>query len=134
MKSTIYQHIARKVTAERNCEVSGNTEWYDKHGLALHRIEADHLPSGSGIDCGTRIDMDKTTADKIVLNSNYHCMDEHGFYDGWIGFTVTIKPSLLHGITLDIKGPFSDRHGKYADLKDYLGDVFYTCLDNEIDV
>jgi len=124
----VYQELISKIVAMENCEKTGNTEWYDNHSLAIHDIEMDNLPSGSGIDSGTRVNLDKTTANKLVLDSSYHCMNQDGFYDGWIDFTVTVTPSLLSGIDIDIKGNFSQRHNKYADVKEYLQDVFSMSL------
>ena len=128
MEKKVYQQLASSFNAMQNCEKSGNNEWYYKHEDTIHDIEKNNLPSGSGIDSGTQFDFDKSTDNKLVLNSSYHCMDEFGYYDGWIDFTVTVKPSLIHGLDINISGRFSDRNGKYADLKDYLLDTFYTAL------
>ena len=124
----LYQELISKIVAMENCQKTGNTQWEDNHSLAIHEIEMDNLPSGSGIDSGTRVNLDKTTANKLVLDSSYHCMNQDGFYDGWIDFTVIVTPSLLFDIDIDIKGNFSQRHNKYADVKDYLYDVFSMSL------
>ena len=124
----VYQELISKIVAMQNCNKSENFDWYDRHELAIEEIENNNLPSGSGIDSGTRVNLDKTTANKLVIDSSYHCMNQDGYYDGWIDFTVTVTPSLLSDIDIDIKGNFSQRHNKYADVKDYLYDVFNMSL------
>jgi len=120
----LYQSTASKIQARLNCEKNGNAKWFEIHTDSLEQIQHDRLPSGSGIDSGCVIDLDKSTGEKIIINSAYHAMDEVGYYDGWINFTVTITPSFVSGIDMTISGRF----GKYADVKDYLFDVFYDAL------
>lgn len=81
------------------------------------------LPSGSGIDCGTKIDREKSTGEKIVLNVDFHCMNENGYYDGWIYLKVIVTPSLYHGFNLRVVG--RDYKGM---VKDYIADTYYTAL------
>jgi len=131
METTVYREIAQRVQAMKNCEKSGNDEWCSKHSDALDNLEG-YLPSGSGLDSGTGIDKDRTTPNKIVLESTYHCMNENGMYDGWIDFDVIVTPSF-NEIDLDIKGFFSQRHYKYANIKDYLYEIFDTALTHKID-
>lgn len=65
----------------------------DKHILA-------NLPHGSGID-GTwlsyidfkRNGRYKFTMNKLVCTNSIHCMNENGYYNGWIPFTLTIPIS-----------------------------------------
>ena len=92
----------------------------------------DMLPQGSGIDSGLHIDFDKSNDSKIVIEASYHCMDEYGGYDGWIDFSVIITPSLENDFDLYIVGYFSDRHSKYAHVKDYLEDIFQYALSEDI--
>ena len=92
----------------------------------------DMLPHGSGIDGTNTIDFDKSNDSKIIIQSSYHCMDEYGGYDGWIDFSVIITPSLENDFDLYIVGYFSDRHSKYAHVKDYLEDIFQYALDEDI--
>jgi len=123
MKNQVYKEIAHKVTAMNNCIKSGNKEWEDKHYDRLIDIQG-LLPSGSGIDAGTSVNYDHSTSDKIVLDSAYHRMDENGYYDRWIDFKVTVKPSLQFDFDIKITGSF----GKHQDLKDYLYDIFDNSL------
>lgn len=60
------------------------------HDAAVMRqrriIEA--LPSGSGFDAGTRIE--KSSDFSVVFFTEYHHMNEMGYYDGWTKHTVKI--------------------------------------------
>jgi hypothetical protein len=120
MQRPLYQRIATRIVAMANCEENGNNEWYEKHSKALDELERNELPSGSGIDAGCSINREKSNMKRIVIDSSYHAMDAWGFYGRWIDFTVTVKPSLLSGIDLIIKGNF----GPDKDLKDNLYDIF----------
>jgi hypothetical protein len=133
MKKKLYQEIASEVQAYKSCIESNNTEWRDNWHARLQHIQQSILPSGSGIDSGCTIDTSKSNDDKLIIYSSYHCMDENGFYDGWIDFKVIVRPSLSFGAIVDIVGPFSARNGKYAHVKDYLQEVFDHCLNTEIE-
>ena len=122
MSTKVYQQLASLVTARENCAKSGNDVWFDKHEEAIETIVNNYMPSGSGFDSGTKIDLDKSTGDKLVFTTSYHHMNDGGYYDGWTDHTVTVKPSLLHGFTLNISG--RDRN----DFKDYAYDVFQIAL------
>lgn len=127
IQRTVASTIASTMVAYNNCVKSGNSEWEQNHREKLEYIERNILPCGSGIDCGTRIDWEKTKGDKIVLTTDYHMMDEHGYYCGWIeNIRITITPSF-NGINIKIYGTFSKYKIGEA-LKDYLHEVFYDYL------
>ena len=131
MKTTIYREIVSRCIARRNCE-DKQKEWYDNHAVAIQWLQDSHLPRGSGIDSGCQIDTSRTDENRLIIESSFHVMDENGFYDGWIDFTVTVKPSLLSGIVLTIKGNFNSRKST-SGLKDYLHEEFDVALSFEID-
>ena len=98
------------------------------------------LPSGSGIDCGMKIDFERSKTlkgenypSKIVLLGNYHYMDENGFYSGWFDFQLTIKPCLVHGFGMDItfKGDNSTPLSK-REIEDLFGDYLCETVDWEL--
>jgi len=126
MKQKVYQKIAALIVARNNCINPGNVEWFDKHTERLDEIAKNHLPSGSGVDSGTEIDLDRSTEKKIVLNTSYHHMNDGGMYDGWTDHTITATPSF-DGFDLKVSG--RDRN----QIKDYLGDLFYHALMEEIE-
>lgn len=123
----LYQRIACTIQAIENCHKANNTVWIDKHNETLDSLES-MLPSGSGIDNGTKIDRDRSTSNKIVLTFGFHHMDENGFYDGWTEHTLTVRPSLAFGTDLTISGPNRNQ------IKDYLYETFSHCLDTTPDV
>ena len=126
----LYQRLASIVDAELRCEKRGNTEWQEKHAKKIESMVKEHLPSGSGIDSGCRLSSD-STGKKLIICSAYHCMNEGGYYDGWVNFIVIVKPSLQFGIELNIVGRFSENKSAYG-LKDYLFEVFDEALNREI--
>src|SRR5690348_16396792 len=99
----LYSELAGAVQARRNCEQSGNTEWFDKHSLTIKRLVADFMPSGSGWDSGTHIDLDLSHAEKLVFYGEFHHMNDAGYYDGWTNHTITVTPSFS-GVNLRISG------------------------------
>jgi hypothetical protein len=128
MKGKVYQILAGKVDAVKNCRKTGNAEWEERHLETIRQVEENYLPHGSGFDAGVKVDIERTSKDKLVLVGSYHVMEE-GYYVGWIDFVATVKPLLtLAEIDVVVKGPF----GKYQDVKEYIGNVLYQCLVEEI--
>ncbi len=122
----LYREIASTIQAMANCRKSGNGEWLDKHETRLESM-VDMLPSGSGIDNGTKLDIECCTAHKLVLVFSYHHMNEAGMYDGWTEHVLTVTPSF-DGIDLHISG--RDRN----DIKEYLYEVYHYALEQEIEI
>src|SRR5208282_4608245 len=104
MARYLYSELASTVQARLNCIAAHNAdgrlnwpeEWEAKHEEHILSLVEDYMPSGSGFDSGTKIDLDRSHADKLVFNTAYHHMNESGMYDGWTEHTVTVLPSL-HG-------------------------------------
>lgn len=114
-----------KAIAERlHSLTSDNKEWRQKAHDCLDSLE-DFLPSGSGVDSGTKIDRERSNVSRLVLTTAFHHMNENGYYDGWTDHTVTIVAEL-DGYDIRISG--RDRN----DIKDYLADLFRNALDTEI--
>ena len=81
--------------------------------------ECKNLPSGSGIDSGTKLNMQESSKNKIVFNFSFHHMDENGSYDGWTDHKAIFTPSFeFNGYDLKITG--KDRN----EIKDYLHELF----------
>ena len=120
----LYQESASLVDARLRCIETGNNEWKVKHEERLIALCKEYMPSGSGIDCGTKIDLDASTPDKLVFYAPYHHMNDGGMYDGWTDHSFTVTPSLQFGYRLKIGG--RDRNN----IKEYLHDVFSTALDS----
>lgn len=122
-KRPLYREIASTLQAMSNCRRSGNQEWLERHEARLAEL-VDLLPSGSGIDCGTKIDADSCKPGKLVFTFSFHHMNESGMYDGWTDHVLTVTPSF-DGIDLRISG--RDRDG----IKEYLYETYYQALTEE---
>jgi hypothetical protein len=121
---TVLQHIASSV-ARLNCIPSSKTTWENRHEAMIEYLVKNHLPSGSGFDSGTQIDLDKSTGDKLLVSTSFHHMNEGGHYDGWTEHVITVTPAF-DGFNLRIGG--RDRN----DIKDYIGDSFHHDLSTTI--
>jgi hypothetical protein len=123
---TLYKAIAGKLQAILNCGRSVNTEWDLKRREAICTLVREHMPSGSGFDSGTDIDWDRSTPNKLVFTTSYHHHGECG-YTHWSNHSITVRASLVSGITLTISGR------DYRGFKDYCYDVFHTALMAEVE-
>jgi hypothetical protein len=123
----LYQILARKIDARLNCLISGNADWKDAHEYEVERLVNEHLPSGGGFDAGTKLDWGRSTSEKLVFTTAFHHMNAHGFYDGWTDHVIVVKPSLVHGFVVDVKG--RNRN----DIKDFAIDCFNHALSIELD-
>lgn len=122
METPVYQAIAHTLEWLRN-DPPG--EWRSRAEDKLARIMAE-MPSGSGIDCGTKLD-DSSTPDRLVFNVSFHHMNENGYYCGWTEHKVIVTPSLVRGVDIRITG--RDRN----DIKDYLWQTYEYALTRPID-
>lgn len=122
-----YREFACKMQALLNCIEADNSEWEANHREWLEK-ECKNGPSGSGIDSGTHIDLDKSSGEKLVFETAYHHMDEGGCYDGWTTHSVIVTPSLQFVFQLRITG--RDRN----QIKEYLYDVYSNWLREEVEI
>ena len=122
---TLASEIASMVSARENCEATGNEEWKERHTSRLELIQDNCLPHGSGVDCGCIIDLDKSKPNRLVIETSFHHMDEHGGYCGWSDHSIIITPSLQFGFNLRITGR------DVRDIKDYLHELFQCCLEGQ---
>ncbi|TAL62116.1 MAG: hypothetical protein EPN88_13945 [Bacteroidetes bacterium] len=84
------------------------------------------LSHGSGIDGRYRTELKN---DKVIIYQEFHVMNDNGFYEGWINYSVTISSSLEMDFELLIKGNFGR---KYQDIKEYLHEIYYEDLDQDV--
>ncbi len=133
MSEPMYKTIAQLVGARINClntvesrMQSTTKEWAITHGDRILDLVKEHAPSGSGFDRGTVIDLDKSTADRLVFHTSFHHMDEHGSYDGWTDHTVTVTASLALGFDFKISGR------NRGEIKEYISDAFHTFLSTDV--
>ena len=85
------------------------------------------LPHGAGIDADWSIEFLKNG--NVICHNAYHCINQSGYYDGWIDFWI--KLIVKNGVVVDFKltGAFHKRENKYPCLKEYLYDTFAYALD-----
>lgn len=120
MARYLYSELASAVQARRNCAEHNNTEWFEKWTDYIESMQS-HLPHGSGFDCGTKIDLDASHAEKLVFTTSFHHMNDAGMYDGWTDHIVTVTPSFS-GFNLRVSG--RNRN----DIKEYIAEEFHNCL------
>ena len=120
-----YKRLYATLNALKTCYKNNNTEWIEKHEEDLLKW-VKLLPHGSGIDGNVRVELSKT--DKILITFDYHCMDENGYYCGWIEYKISVSPDFLCDINIKfVKGRNYDSYAK-----DYLLSIFYETLTKEL--
>lgn len=122
----LYREFAQIVNARLNCLKNGNEEWLNNHTERLEYLTKNFMPSGSGIDIGTTLDLDESTTEKLVFIFSYHHMNDGGYYDGWTEHKLIVTPSLAYGFNLRITG--KDRN----QVKDYLYETYRFALQTEV--
>ena len=123
----LYQKLSQVLAAYHNSTAANNTEWVVKHSETIDRLCQTLMPSGSGFDAGTTLDINRSRSEKLIFASAYHHMDANGYYDGWSDLTITVKPSLQFGFNIKITGL---RRKNRHDI-DYMMDTFYEALNTE---
>lgn len=96
------------------------------HIERLAKLCADHLPSGSGIDNGSKLS-ERSTPNRLIFSADFHHMNDAGMYAGWTSHEVIVTPDL--GMRFNTRVTGRDRNG----IKDYLADTFAHCINIDID-
>lgn len=123
----LYQKLAQVLAAYHNSTAANNTEWIVKHSETIDRLCHTFMPTGSGFDAGTMLDVNRSSAEKLIFASAYHHMDANGYYDGWSDLTITVKSSLQFGFNIKITGL---RRKNRHDM-DYMMDTFCEALNTK---
>jgi hypothetical protein len=84
----------------------------------------ERLPHGSGFDNGVSLSSE-SEPEKLIFDFEFHHMDEYGFYTGWTSHRLVVTPSLEWGFTLELSGGGDD-------FNDYISDLFYEVLDENL--
>lgn len=124
MTTPLYKALAQAISAISRC----NPEWSEKYRDHLESFERNHLPHGSGFDAGCKVDLDKSTPDKIYIDFSFHHMDLNGFYCGWTDHTVKITPSLQFDFEIKIT-----RNRIDDSTLDYFHDTIHYALSEPVD-
>lgn len=131
MAKTLISQIASTLEAIENCKETGNKEWKVRHERSLKAL-IDCLPSGSGIDCGTKLE--SAQAKQIVFKAEYHMMDSDGYYDGWETFLIEVLPSFS-GIEIGVKWEKTKRCADImSDTAAYLHEVYWHHLMDKYEI
>lgn len=91
-------------------------------------ILQDALPSGSGFDSCTTINVEKSSNHKLVFDTSFHHMDDNGYYDGWTEHKVTVTPRFDGSFDVHVSGRNKN------DIKDYIAETFYNVLSEDFDL
>lgn len=127
MARYLYSELSRLIVARANCERSENNEWLSRHEEMIETLVKNHMPSGSGFDSGTSLDLDASHGDKLVFNTGFHHMNDNGFYSGWTEHRVTVTPSLAGHYHMRVSG--RNRN----DIKEYIGETFRHSLETDVE-
>jgi len=122
----VYQEIARALNAIGNCKKDNNDSWGETWQRVIEDVVKNYLPSGSGIDSGTKFDFDRSNDNKLIFYFGFHFMNDGGFYDGWEKYTLYVRPSLKFDIDLKISGK------NRRDIKEYLYETYQYSLTRDI--
>ncbi len=106
MKNTLCRFLAG-LTRHTNPDVIEETIYYVNQ----------YLPSGSGFNNGTKFNVDKSTMDKLVFDTSFHHMDQHGYYTKWTEHRITVTPSF-YGANIKVSGR------NHNDIKEYIAECF----------
>lgn len=88
-----------------------------------------HLPSGSGIDCKWEFEWFPT---RVVCRNSWHCMNEHGFYEGYADFSLILYyKKHVKDFRLEFNGYRAHQLNRKHMIREYLEDHFYYFLVNE---
>lgn len=111
----------------KNCEwlKTVNENYLDLCESRIEKLES-LLPSGSGINCGCKIDREKSGLKKVVINTSFHHIN-NGYYSGWTEHKIVITPNLSDYPDMRITGENKNQ------IKEYLEDVFSDCLFAEVE-
>lgn len=116
--------------------MTGNHDMEQEWEQKMRTIERRFLPGGSGFDEIPSVAM--ATKDRIIIYGAFHAMNEYGMYDGWINFSVTVKPvaSLkgFGGINVIVRHSRGRWPRRHRDLKEYIAECYAEALCEEIDL
>jgi len=115
--------IAELIEARNFCKEKDNKLWFQLHSERLEEI-VKNLPSGSGIDNGTKLLLNECNPSKVVFSFSFHHMNEHGSYTTWTDHKVIVTPAFRD---IDIKITGKNRN----QIKDYLHSVYLEALTEE---
>ena len=130
MTTSVYDSIIASWTLRERQLAKGETGIVAEETAAIlsdniRAFETRYLPNGSGFDVTPQIV--SASRGKVVIHGSYHAMNEAGYYDGRIDFTVIARPSR-HGIAVAVKARGMRWPRKYADLREDISETYCYAL------
>jgi|VirMetMinimDraft_7_1064189.scaffolds.fasta_scaffold241884_1 hypothetical protein len=119
----VFQKISQELTVLAN--PNADQHWIDKARDNLEWIQDEILPSGSGFDSGCKI-LEHSKRNRIIIQCDFHHMNENGYYDGWTYHTCIITPDLAYDHEMRVTGK------NKRDIKNYILDIIYDAIDSTI--
>ncbi len=119
-KTPLYKLLAREMWRYQNA--GANSVVREDAEDTIERLVKEYMPSGSGFDSGTTLDLEASTDYKLVFGTAFHHMDEHGSYTKWTEHRVIVSPSLAFDFDLVVSG--RDHNG----IKEYIHESFHQAL------
>ncbi len=126
-KEKLYVQVASILEAKFAVMPVVYNRWVMKGVGTIQELCREHMPSGSGVDNGTKFDFGASKIDRLVFTAGFHHMNSHGFYTEWTQHQFIVTPSFS-GINIRITG--RNRN----DIKEYLHEVFHFALVQEVPV
>ena len=123
----LYKYLANQLSRIAYMERNDRDQDADDIRSTVDDFVKANFPRGSGFDAGTHLDWDKSTTSKLVFRTEFHHMNDVGYYDGWTQHEVIVKPSFLFDCDIRITG--RDRN----QIKDYIDEVFNNTLARDED-
>ena len=130
MNRKVYSHLAN-ISYQIN--KSSNEYWKDIWSDVLEHIEKNHLPSGSGFDSGCSVNLVESKVNRLVIDFDYHHMDENGYYDGWSHNQIIVTPSLVWEFDIKVVNKKGGRRIESYD-RDYFVETFNYILGDDLDI
>jgi hypothetical protein len=120
--TTVIQQLGRLIAQAKHTDKK--TGWFDPSAKQVRSFVHEYLPSGSGLDGDIVVDFSRCNSNQVVIDVEYHHMNEVGMYTGWTNHSIVVTPSF-DGIDVCVTGKNKN------DIKEYLLDLFYDALSEE---
>lgn len=117
----VAQELSTKAMAIHNCQKSGHKEWEQIHADDIKWLIEQFMPSGSGFDSGTKMDITQSNDKRLQFYTSFHHINENGMYDGWTEHSVVVA-ATFQGFDINISGRNKN------DIKEFILDCFANSL------
>jgi hypothetical protein len=125
MTTTVATAISEAIRARNNRRKNGDKKWQARWEQRLTQLEG-CLPSGSGVDSGTKIELDVNNPEvSLAFVMNFHHMTGDGMYDGWTKHIIYVTATFGKSFVMRCAG--RDKNN----IKDYLCEILDAALGAE---